>query len=735
MGFSLFPTLKGYKKEYLGKDILAGIMIAAVSIPISMGYAEVSGLPAVYGLYGSVLPILFFALFSTSPQFIFGVDAAPAAIAGAALTSLGIAGGSPDAVRYVPVISLFAGLWLLFFYFLKAGKLVTFISTPVMGGFISGISLTIILMQIPKILGGRSGSGELPELVKHIWETGRSINWLSVALGVGALAILIVSKKYMPKFPMAVIIMAAGMLATIVFHVDDYGVTLLSKVEPGLPKLILPDLLHVNYQHVAGRGLMIAVVIMAETLLSENNFASKNGYKIDVNREILACAAGNLSSAFIGSCPTNGSISRTSMNEQFGGKTQVVSVTAAISMVAVLLFATGFIGYLPVPVLTAIVISALLNVVEWHLAVRLFRVSRKEFYIFVAACLSVLFLGTIYGVLIGILLSFVAVVMKETNPPRTFLGMIPGREGFYDLGKNHYAHPVKNTVIYRFNASLFFANSRIFQEDIENNIKEDTKTVIVDAGTITNIDITAADTLVMLKNSLEKKGISFYLTEHVDTLNTQIRNLGIGNLIEEGCVRRTITAALLDSGLTRPFSLEEVPDELLLAIERKETAKKRIAPWLPTLPAEEENTLEEFTWAFGEDAVTMIEKKVHEVISGLHHWPEIKELSESGFSSKMHAWRNLGAIDEDELLRRMEMHLDEISANMEENHSKQLLFQLIEKRRYKLAEELRKENPEVWEKLEKRRENLEQQLEEQNPELVKKLHDLEHSIKSDVDSR
>ena len=216
----LFSTLKGYKKEYLPKDIFSGIIMAAVSIPISMGYAQIAGLPAVYGLYGSVFPILFFALFSTSRQFIFGVDAAPAAIVGAALVSLGIENGSKEAIQYVPVIALLTGIWLLLFYFLKAGRIVDFISTPVMGGFISGIALTIILMQIPKIMGGKSGSGELPELLKHLYETAQHINWVSVALGVGALAILIISKKVMPKFPMAVVIMALGMIATMVFHVD-----------------------------------------------------------------------------------------------------------------------------------------------------------------------------------------------------------------------------------------------------------------------------------------------------------------------------------------------------------------------------------------------------------------------------------------------------------------------------------------------------------------------------------
>lgn len=743
MKISLFPTLKNYKKEYFGKDLTAGIMIAAVSIPISMGYAEVSGLPAVFGLYGSVLPILFFALFSTSPQFIFGVDAAPAAIAGAALASLGIESGSTDALRYIPVIALFVGLWLLLFYFLKAGKLVTFISTPVMGGFISGIALTIILMQIPKIMGGKSGSGELPELLKHLYETVLQVNWVSVGLGVGALAILIISKKVMPKFPMAVVIMALGMISTLVFHVDHYGVALLSKVEPGLPKFIIPSVFHVDLKHAAGRGLMIAVVVMAETLLSENNFASKNGYKIDDNKEILACAAGNIISAFTGSCPVNGSISRTSMNEQFGGKTQAVSVTAAISMVMVLLFAAGFIGYLPVPVLTAIVISALMNVVEWHLAVRLFKVSRKEFYIFVAACMAVLFLGTIYGVIIGIILSFVAVVIRETNPPRAFLGGIPGRDGFYDLDKNHYAHPIEHTMIYRFNANLFFANSKLFQEDIENNLKEDTKTVVVDAGTITSIDITAADTILMLKQNLEKKGIAFYITEHMQALNTQFRSLGMGGLIEEGCIRRTITAALLDSGLQKPFPLEGIPVNLQESLKelREHAGKMPVhkhntekieklekALWLHTLPAEEENTLEEFAWAFGEDTVNEIEKRVHRVIANLHHWPEIKEISEKGLSKQMQAWHNLGAIDEDEVLRRMELHLDELSANLEEDKNKQLIFQMIEKRRHHLEIELKQENPEIWEKLVESREHLERRLQKQNPEAAEKLHELEKKL-------
>lgn len=709
----LFPTLKNYKKEYLKKDIFSGIIMAAVSIPISMGYAQIAGLPAVYGLYGSVFPILFFALFSTSRQFIFGVDAAPAAIVGAALVSLGIESGSKEAMQYVPVIALLTGLWLLLFYFLKAGRIVDFISTPVMGGFISGIALTIILMQIPKILGGKAGSGELPELAHHIFDTCKEMNWLSVVLGVGALVFLRLAGKLIPKFPMAIVIMAVGVIATLLFHVDERGVVLLDAVESGLPKIHMFQFAGIDWTQAAGRSLMIAAVIMSETLLSENNFALKNGYKIDENKEILACAAGNLASACVGCCPVNGSISRTSMNEQYEGKTQAVSITAGAVMAVVLVCATGFIGYLPVPILTAIVISALMNVVELHLAIRLFKVSRNEFYIFVAACISVLFLGTIYGVVIGLLLSFIAVVLRATNPPRAFYGMIPGKEAYYDLKRNRNAYPIKNTIIYRFSENLFFANIKIFQSDIEGSIKEDTKVVIVDAGAINSIDITAADRLEMMAKNFDKQGIHFYITEHSENVNEQMRSLGIGHLIEEGKVRRTILAALHDAGIPSPCPLE-IPEKVHAVHEAM-------------IPAEEENTLEEFAWAFGDDAVEEIEKKVHQVMEQLHKLPDLERLAELGIEEKLKNWHSLGAIDEDEILRRMELHLDELPENL--RGDRKVILQLIEKRRRKIEQQLLIHHPEIVEHLKKSRERLEKRLEKQNPEAARKLHKWEEEIR------
>lgn len=714
MKIRFFPTLRNYRKEYLAKDIFSGVVIAAVSIPISMGYAQISGLPAAYGLYGSLLPIILFALFSTSRQFIFGVDAAPAAIVGAALTTMGISAESSGAMQYVPAVALAAGLWLLLFYFLHADRIVDFISTPVMGGFISGIAVTIILMQIPKLLGGSAGTGELLELLRHLAETVLHINGVSFILGILALAVLIAGKRLVPKFPMAAAVMAAGVFLTVFFHIDDYGVPLLDHVEPGFPGFFLPDFLQLNLTAVIGRGLMVAVVIMAETLLAENNFASRNGYSLDDRQEILACAAGNIASAAVGCCPVNGSISRTSMNEQYEGQTQAVSLTAGIVMAVILMCATGFIGYLPIPVLTAIVISALMNVVEVHLAVRLFKVSRQEFLIFMAAFVTVLFLGTIYGVVAGILLSFVAVIIKATNPPRHFRGMIPGKQEFYDLDGNRAVWPVKNVLIYRFSENLFFANIKILQKDIENHIKEDTKAVILDAGAVNSVDITAADGLAALADKLKKQKIRFYITEHSQNINDQFRKLGIGRLIREGMVRRTIISALSDLGMKEPFPLD-IPESEMEKVRRNRYF---------ALSPEEENSLEEFAWAFGSDAVREIEKQVKSIIEQIHGIPDLEQLSQAGLEEKLQYWHSLGPLDEDELLRRLELHIDDFPDELKENSA--LAVRLIERRRRVLRDRILREHPNIREHLKEKRNILEQRLQKQNPDGMQKLHNLEN---------
>lgn len=688
----LFPTLRNYRKENLGKDILAGLIIMAVSIPISMGYAQIAGLPAVYGLYGSVLPILFFAVFSTSPQFIFGVDAAPAALVGSALLSMGIESGSEEAMRAVPVLTLFVALWLFAFSYMKAGKLVNYISAPVMGGFITGICTTIILMQIPKLFGGSAGVGEFFELAVHIGESLEKLNLPSLLLGLFALFILLLSKKLIPKFPMAVLLMAAGACMTKFLSLKKWGVVTLSAVDPGLMPFALPDLSVIPVREAVTISLSVAIVIMAETLLAENSFAQKNGYRINDNQEIFAFAMGNLIAALTGCCPINGSVSRTAMGEQYQARTQLTGIVAGISMLVLLLGGTGFIGYLPVPILTAIVISALLGATEFDLAIRLWKISRTECMIFVGAFIGVLFLGTINGVLIGILLSFAEVIIRTAKPARCFLGIQPGHRHFRDLKESSQIHAVSGVLIYRFSSNLFFANIQVLRQDIEDHVTQETKAVILDASGIGSIDITAADGLDILCKSLQKQNIRFYITEHIAGLNEQLRKLGLGYLIEEGHVRRTIHIALKDMGIGRPYPLEGGVDNTERSASRKRA----------------DNRVQEFVWAFGQDAESVIEKQIEK---------QIEQLKETGdVEALLHGrWAHMEELDEDEWLEHLEEHLKEI-VNIS-GKDEQTLAEKIEAHRKEVHDRIAQEHPELAQKFRERRHILDAHLKERRPEV------------------
>ena len=707
MKLQLAKTLRQYDKNNLPKDILAGLIIMAVSIPISMGYAQIAGLPAVYGLYGSVFPILIFAVFSTSPQFIFGVDAAPAALIGSALLSLGVESGSAEAMRVVPVLTFFVALWLLAFYLMKAGKLVNYISAPVMGGFITGICTTIILMQIPKLMGGTAGVGELPELIEHIAGTVSTINVPSVVLGLIALAILLLAKRLVPKFPMAVLLMAAGAVMTKFFPVEQWGVKTLDAVETGMPGWSVPSFTAVSLKEAVTISLSVAVVIMAETLLAENNFANKNGYRLDDNQEILAFSMGNFLAAFTGCCPINGSVSRTAMGEQYQAKTQLTGIVAGLSMIVLLLVGTGFIGYLPVPILTAIVISALLGATEFHLAARLWRVSRTEFFIFMGAFFGVLMLGTINGVLIGVILSFSEMIIRTSKPARCFLGIQPGHSHFRDIKESSQIHPVEGVVIYRFSSNLFFANIQVLKTDIEHAIKDDTKAVILDASGVGSVDITAADSLELLYQSLKAKGIRFYITEHIASVNGQFRKLGLGHLIEEGCVRRTIHIALKDMGICRPYPLEGG-----VSNEEKSASRKRA-----------DNRVQEFVWAFGAESEEQMEKQIRLQIEQLKRTGDVEELIHG-------RWAHMEALDEDEWLEHLEEHLKEIVHIS--GKDEQSLAIRIEEHRREVHDRIAKEHPELAQRFKERRHILDQNLKERHPEIyavvVKLREQNEHTM-------
>ncbi|MBF1328441.1 MAG: STAS domain-containing protein [Mogibacterium diversum] len=637
-------SLKGYDLHFLKKDIPAGIIVALVSIPISIGYALVAGLPPIYGLYGSLLPILVYGLITSSPRFVFGVDAAPAALVGGMLYSMGIAYQSQDAVRIIPVITLFTAAWILIARLVGLGRLVKFISSPVMGGFITGICCTIILMQIPKLYGGDSGRGELHELLIHIYKTASAgVQIPSLVLGLGTIIIILGSKKFIPAVPMSAVMMFVGAGLNYAMDLGQYGVKMLPEVKAGLPRLSIPDvsLVHGNVRTMMLQTLIIAIVIISETLLATNNFALKYDDKIDNNREILAYAMSNLAGGLVGCCPVNGSVSRSNIADQFGVKSQVMSISAAATMMIILIFGTGFIHMLPVPVLTAIVISALISSTEFDLAAKLRKVDRTEWKIFYVVMFTVLIFGTIYGVLIGIILSFVTVIIRASNPPRSRLGYIPEKDQFYPVDRTTGTREIKGVLIYRFGGALFFANANTIKDEIDDLVTDYMKAVIIDASGITSIDVTAVERLMILYTKYKERGIKLFLTEHSGNLNDQLRAFGAEQMFKDYAIVPHIYQALKSVGINKPYELGDCEGDVCYISINGSAGSSQIA---------------EFEWAYGDQAEARMEEVANSLADKLISLERVDEdmIREAERNALGSNWSE---IDEEKFLDFLEFQL------------------------------------------------------------------------------
>ena len=666
---------KTFSNKNIVRDVLAGIVVGLVSIPISMGYAQIAGLPPVYGLYGSIIPVLIYCFLTTSPQIYFGVDATPAALMGGLLADIGIASQSDEAVKLVPAITMCVTVWLLIFYLIRAGKAVKYVSSSVMGGFVSGIGTTIIVMQIPKLFGGNAGCGEIFVLVNHI------IGEISKGFHI-----LYISRKINPKFPMSVVMIAIGAILTAVFHIDSYGVKILPEVEAGMPFPSFPDmeLIALYGDEILTVSFTIAIVIVAQTLLIGNNFARKNDYRIEPGREVLAFGLSNFASGLFGGPPMNGSASRTGLGEQYGAKSQVMSLTSVVTMLIVLFFGTGLLELLPVPILTGIVISALMSILEFGMARTLYKTDRKEWFIFMGAFLGVLIFGTIYGVVIGVVLSFIAVLIKTITVPRAYLGVIPEQNVFINLARHSEARPIRNTLIYRFSGNLYFANIDILEKDIEDVVQSEKDTdepiriIVIDARAVGSVDYAAAERLLKMYRRYKKQGIRFYITEHLGVINDQLRMYGAGELVTLGVCRRTITLALRDAGLHAPYEYSENRDYYAIF--------KRFEEQIGSRSDEAYGRKAEMEWAFADSSDKVMDEIADEWIS------QIKASSNYSIENILEAERNtefgrVGLFDEDEILIKIEKKLDKGEGISDIDVTK--LKAAIEMRRSVIAEKMK----------------------------------------------
>lgn len=579
-------------RKNLLNDLWIGFVIALLSIPLSMGYAQVAGLPPQYGLYGSLFPVLIFGLITTSPRMVLGVDAAPAALVGTLLAHLGIAKGSAAATAAVPMITLLSAIWLFLFWALRGGRFARFIAEPVLGGCVTGIASIVILTQLPQLFGGATTSGRAPTLLLHLYHELNVFHPLSFLLGTATVAAILLGRKH-SRSSVSVISMIVGILLSAVFHLDRYGVALLGTLPSGIPEPAFhsTSTLAGHESDILIDTLAIALVIASETLVSTREIGHKYEDRIDNQRELLAYAASNIAAALFGSSPVSGSISRTNRANHLGVKSQWMSVAAFAVTGTVLLFAVPLLRYLPVPILTGIAVASLITMLEFSMAAHLWKIDRPRCFIFLAAFAAEM-LGLAEGVLVGVVLSFASFTMYASMQPREFLGCLEGEPGFFPLSQTMHAMPLKDTLLYQFSGELFFANIDDFIDDLDRAMHPSIRLIVVSG--LTSVDLVSAERLLELYHKLKKQNVAFFLAGHNSTVNKQLICYGAGELIHEGVVKHRYAQALAAGGLTPPYPLDA----------------SDVIPGIGGSGA-----LEEFTWTYGSLAGDRLEQLAKRVSS------------------------------------------------------------------------------------------------------------------------
>jgi high affinity sulfate transporter 1 len=529
----VLTSLDGYRRAWIPRDLTAGLLIVAIAIPLSMGMAEVAGMPPIAGLYSCVLPLVAYAIFGSSRQLVIALDASTAAMLAAAVA--GMAGGDP--VRYAALAgaaAVLVGVILIVAGSARLGLVADFLSEPVLLGYQAGLAAVVIASQLPRFLGITvETSDTIPRYRETLANLGDANAW-SVAIGVAVLVTMIGVRRWKPAVPGALIGVVGATIVVGVLGLQAQGVAVLGPLPSGLPPLAIPDVSLHDLAQLLPAAAAIALVAAADTLVSSRAFAARNGYEVDANRDLIGLGAANLSAGCSGGITTSASAARTAVAESVGSRSQVAGLTAAVLMVLVLLFMTGPLRNVPIPALAAVVIGAVLRLIEIGSLRTLWRVRRAEFAIAVAAFAGVAVIGVLEGVVVAMALSLLDFVGRTSRPHDAVLGRVPGRTGYHDVRRAGGGRLASGILVYRFDAPLFYANADRFRTRVRTLAKRarGLRLIVIDASAIGDIDITAGRMLGELREEFAAVGIRLVVAGAVG----RVRDLLVGDDLKEDFV-------------------------------------------------------------------------------------------------------------------------------------------------------------------------------------------------------
>jgi high affinity sulfate transporter 1 len=541
-------TLRRYEAAWLPNDIFAGLVLATMLVPVGIAYAVASGLPGIYGLYATIVPLLVYALFGPSRILVLGPDSALAAVILGVVVPL--SGGDPlRAVTLAAMMAIVSGTVCILAGIARLGFVTELLSKPIRYGYMNGIALTVLISQLPKLFGF-SIKSEGP--LRDLWAFADAIldgktNWVALGVGLGTLMIILLLKnnKRLPGILIAVV--AATAVVGVLDLGSRYSVAVLGPLPEGLPGFAIPWITYGDIVPVLVGGCAIALVSFADTSVLSRVYAARLGTHVNPNQEMVGLGAANLATGFFQGFPISSSSSRTPVAEAAGARTQLTSVVGAVAIAILLLVAPNLLQHLPTAALAAVVIAAAIGLFEAADLKRIYRIQQWEFWLSMVCFVGVAVFGVIPGIGIAIAIAIVEFLWDGWRPHSAVLGRAHGVKGYHDITRYPDARLIPGLVLFRWDAPLFFANAEFFKERVLDAVAKSPTPVrwlVVAAEPVTSVDVSAGDTVAELDEALHAQGIEFCFAELKDPVKDKLKRFGLFSQLGEQYFFPTIGAAV-----------------------------------------------------------------------------------------------------------------------------------------------------------------------------------------------
>lgn len=553
---------RNYQREWFRHDISAGIVLTAMLVPVGMAYAQAAGLPAILGLYATIVPLLAYAVFGPSRIMVLGPDSSLAPMI--AVLILPLAGGSTErAIALAGMLALMSGVICVLFGLAKLGFITDLLSKPIHYGYLHGIALTVIVSQVPKLFGfSIEADAMLLRIQQIFWAIvlGRT-NVATLALGLGTLATILVLKRWKRIPGILVAVIAASIAVTLLGLAESSGVKVIGPLPQGIPAFRVPMIHQSDFVPLLTGAIAIVVVSFADTSVLSRAYAIKTRTYVDPNREMVGLGMANVAAGFFQGFPISSSASRTPVAEAAGARTQLTGVVGALCIVVLLLVAPGLTRDLPETALAAVMIAAAFSLVDWQGMAQLYRRQRWEFWLSIICFAGVALIGPIPGILLAIGLAILEFLWEGWRPHHAVLGRVDGARGYHDVIRYPHARLVPGLLLFRWDAPLFFANAGLFRSRVLDTIAESptpVRWVNLSAAAVSNIDTTAADVLDDLDNELQDAGIQLSFSAMKGKAQDRLQRYGLYDKFDQrGAFYNTIDDAVADYLVTEGVDWED----------------------------------------------------------------------------------------------------------------------------------------------------------------------------------